>query len=227
MVNGRDDDLHPEVAAQLESVDLDPDRPLVISDADEVVFDFMTAFEAYLGEARLYFNWESFGLDGNVCRIEDRKPLGRDEMFAMLDSFFAARTAHLEPIEGAAEALAALAGRAQILIVSNLPIPRRHLRREALDRHAMTYPLIANTGPKGPLVRKLAADFSAPVFFIDDSPRHIGSVADCADGVHRIHFIGHPRLASLIGPATGCHHRIDDWPEARRVIEGILATHGY
>lgn len=227
MVALRDARLHPDVVSQLDGINLDTARPLVISDADEVLFDFMTTFEMFLGSLDLFFSWESFGLDGNIIRRADNTALTRGEGFALLDDFFEAHTASLETVPGAVKALDALAERAQVMIVSNLPIPKRHLRRQSLDHHGMVYPLVANTGPKGPIVRSLAHAFSAPVFFIDDSPRHIASVAECADAVHRIHFVGHERLATLIGPAPDCHHRIDTWPEARAVIEGILDEHGF
>ena len=40
--------LSEEISNQIETLELDPDRPLVISDADEVLLQFMRQFEIYL-----------------------------------------------------------------------------------------------------------------------------------------------------------------------------------
>ena len=64
----------------------------------------------------------------------------------------------------------------------------------------------------------LTRHIDAPVFFLDDIPHNIDSVAECAPHVHRIHFIADPRLAGLIGAAKGASARIDAWHEAHDSI---------
>ena len=91
----------------------------------------------------------------------------------------------------------------------------------------MAYPLIANSGPKGPAVSALAARAGAPVFFIDDGPNHHRSVARHANHVRRIHMIADARLARLIDQAPDSDHRADDWPTLRALIEGELSEHGF
>lgn len=219
--------VEPDVFAQIDSLSLATDRPLIVTDADEVLFAFMAAFERHLEDHGHYFDWSSFALDGNIRRRRDDGPADRDDILRLLDEFFAASTADMDPVPGAADALAALSRRAQVVVLSNLPYARHGDRRRALTRHGMDYPLVANVGPKGPAVGALARRVDAPVFFIDDGPNHHGSVAAHAAAVRRLHMIADSRLAALLQPSPDSHHRIDDWPGARAIIESELAAAGY
>jgi hypothetical protein len=217
------DDLNEQLA----TVSIRADRPLLITDADEVLFAFMAAFERHLGENGAYFDWSSYRLNGNIRQLVTREPLDNPAVKALLAGFFDARTRHIEPVPGAAEALAALARRLQVVVLSNVPRHRHGDRAFALARHGMGFPLIANEGAKGAAVAALAAMTRAPVFFIDDAPSHHADVAAAAAAVLRIHFVGNPRLAALIGPAEACHLRARDWPEIRRFIEDHLDGAGH
>ncbi len=212
---------------QLESLTLDPELPLVISDADEVLFEFMAALEAYLEDNGMYFDWSSFALTGNIRRRADAEVVAREEVRGHLGAFFASRTLELEPVPGASEALDRLSRRAQIVVLSNVPLEQRELRQRSLARHGMDYPVVANIGTKGAAVAELARRVSAPIFFLDDIPNNHTSVAAAAERVHRVHFIAHPRLASLLGPAEDSHYRADDWTAARTYIEARLDELGY
>lgn len=213
-----------EVADQLAGLDLDPARPLVISDADEVLFAFMAGLEAYLGGIGLYFDWSSFALTGNIRRRDDDEAVEAAAVRDILMGFFAGHTDSLAPVPGAAAALADLSARgAQVVVLSNVPRDQKAAREGALARHGMAYPLIANSGGKGAAVRALAARTRAGAVFIDDIPIHHAEVARAADAVMRLHFVADPRLARLLEPAEHCHHRIDTWPEARPVIARHLA----
>ncbi len=220
-------DIAPEQLAQLDDLSLKPSRPLLITDADEVLFAFMAAFETYLEDTGYFFDWSSFALTGNIRRRVDSSPVDGADVRNLLATFFYERTASMAPVDGAAEALAALSERLQIVVLSNLPFDQRTVRQEALKRHGMGYPLIAGAGPKGPLVAVIAEAVSAPVFFIDDGPNHHGSVARHAEHVRRLHMISDPRLARLLAASPHSHHRADDWAEARRLIEAELDAAGF
>ena len=213
--------------AQLADLVLEPGRPIVVSDADEVLFAFMAGFEHYLQLQSFKFHWDSYALLGNIRRLTDGVAVERDEVQRLLASFFAERTEHLEPIPGAAEALAALAKRAQIVILSNVPHGQRQARLKALANNGMPYPLISNEGVKGPAVRALADRVGAPVFFIDDIPRQHSSVRQAVADAFCLHFVGEPRLARLLEKAEHSDHRADIWDEALPVIEARLTAFGY
>ncbi len=226
------DNPHPDVAAQLAALVLDGARPLIICDADEVLFEFMAGFETFLEDNGMFFDWRSFALAGNIHYRSTGgaapRALPADEVPGLIERFFAECTETLRPVPGAASALTALGQRrAQVVVLSNLPLDQRSARRRALVRHDMDYPLVANVGGKGPAVRDLAARVRAPVFFLDDIPHNHAAVSRAAADVVRLHFIADPRLARLLGPAAHCHHRADNWPEARAIIERHLDERGY
>ncbi|MFA5121848.1 hypothetical protein [Zavarzinia sp.] len=219
--------IHDRVMPQLDALALQAGRPLVITDADEVLFLFLQGFEAYLEDNGHYLDLSSFALVGNIKNAATEEMAPVEMAKALLDGFFAERTESMTPVPGAAEALAALALKAQILVLSNLPEGSRKARERALAAAGMPYPIVANVGLKGPVVRHLADLVQAPVYFLDDIPHNHTSVAQAAPDVQRVHFVADPRLARLIGPAEHCHHRVDDWAEVRALIERELADLGW
>src|SRR5258706_14665760 len=106
--------VHPEVLPQLEALVLEAGRPLVITDADEVLFLFMRELESYLEQRAMYFDWASYALSGNLRYRHDQSAVPLDRVPAMIDDFFEHHTDVLTPVPGAAVALAALALRAQV-----------------------------------------------------------------------------------------------------------------
>ena len=209
--------LSEEISNQIETLELDPDRPLVISDADEVLLQFMRQFEIYLDRNDMWIDLSSFRLQGNI------KYKGSDEAVDMtnrniINDFFAAETLNFSPVEGAAEALTALSKEAQIIILTNLPLAQKSERQINLSKHGMDYPVIVGSGLKGPAVKSLGEKINAPLFFLDDIPHNINSVAKYVPTSGRIHMIADPRLSKLIGAAEGASARIDQWQEAQAWI---------
>jgi hypothetical protein len=204
-------------------VTLDPARPLIICDADEVLLRFLVGLEGFLERNDCYLDLTSFRIHGNVKHKTTREAVADEAVTKLISDFFATDTRHLRPVDGAAEALRQLSDRAQIVILSNLPEAARDARIENLIEHGMPYPVIAGKGPKGPVVKGLLGDFAQPVIFVDDLPPNLTSVATETPQVHRLHFIADPRLAKLLPPAPDAHRRIDDWPSAAAWISSVIA----
>lgn len=202
---------------------LDPTRPLVICDADEVLLRFLAGLERFLERNGCYLDLTSFRIHGNVKHQATNEAVADEAVTKLIADFFASDTRHLEPVEGAAAALKTLSNRAQIIILSNLPETSRDARVENLIEHDMNYPVIAGKGPKGPVVKKLIGDFAQSVVFIDDLPPNLSSVATETPHVKRLHFIADPRLAKLLPPAVDAHRRIDDWPRATEWISSVIS----
>jgi len=215
-------ELPVPVAEQLATLALTRGKPLVIVDADEVLFYFMRGLERFLESRDLYFDWASYALHGNIRQRRDNAPVAAEILHPLLQRFFADATEDLEPVDGAAQALAELSQTAQVVVLSNVPMPARGARIRALARHGMAFPLIANTGPKGPAVAFMLKQTMAPAVFIDDIPHNHKSVAEIAPAVHRLHYIADTRLAALLGPAPDCHHRADTWPDMLTHIQALL-----
>ena len=142
---------------QLENVAIEPHRPLLISDADEVLFAFMECFERYMARHGAYFDCVSYRLNGNIRSQSNKMPLSAPEVRDLITGFFREETRDISPILGAAATLQTLSKRMQVVVLSNVPIEQHDDRRHALVRHGMDYPLIANTGSKAPAVQILAA----------------------------------------------------------------------
>lgn len=220
-------DLHPKIKDQADEITLDPKRPLIMTDADEVILQLASCLDEFLHENDLYFDMASFALVGNIKRKADDMAITGEEISVLMGQFFLEKAEIMPAVDGAPEALAALSERAQIVVVTNLPIPQREARIKNLKNLGMDYPVVANMGLKGTVVHYLADQVDAPAIFLDDLPPNITSVAQEAPDVHRIHFIADERLAKLLGPADDCHHRTDDWAEARSYMENHLAQVGY
>ena len=206
----------------VDGIRLDPARPLIICDADNVLLQFIEGLERFLERQDFYLDLTSFRIHGNVKHRATDEPAADAAVGELLTSFFASQTRHLDVVPGAAAALQALSNHAQIVILSNLPDTSRAARIENLTEHGMPYPVIAGKGPKGHVVRQLIDGFSPPVVFVDDLPPHIASVAGETPHVHRLHFIADERLARLLPKAPEAHARIDTWPDAKAWIAAAI-----
>jgi len=221
------DSLHEDVLPQLEALQIDPNLPLIISDADEVIFSFVRGLEDYLQDNGHYMDLRSFAMRGNIRNSDTGEAVSAQAVKNLINGFFLERTEEIEPVEGAADSLKALSKRAQIIILSNTPLNCREARQRALIKNGMDYPLVANIGKKGPAVAYLANQLNAPIFFLDDIPHNITSVATLASAVTCVHFIADYRLRNFLGQAEDADVRIDDWPGACRYIVEQIKAEGY
>jgi len=201
---------------------IDPARPLIICDADEVLVQFLAGLERFLERNACYLDLTSFRIHGNVKHKATGEPVADEAVTDLLKAFFASDTGTLDVVPGAAQALEVLSTRAQIVILSNLPETAREARVENLASHGIRYPVVAGKGPKGDIVKRMIAGHDQSVVFVDDLPPHHTSVAAETPGVHRLHFIADPRLAKLMPKAPDAHNRIDDWPTAATWIASVI-----
>lgn len=209
--------------AQLEAAGVESGRPLLISDADEVLFRFVESFVSHIEECGHSFDWSSFRLTGNVRRTADGAVLDQSQVFSLLHQFFAARAEHIPPVPGAAEALARLArAGVQIVVLTNVPATARDARRLALARNGMPYPVVVNTGDKGPAAAWLTARAGGPAVFVDDGPNNHVSVKQAAPGITCLHFVATERLAGLVDMPPEADGRPADWPALERAIGASL-----
>jgi hypothetical protein len=193
---------------------LDPARPLIVSDADEVLLQFLAGLEIFLLANGARLDLTSFALTGNIKDVATGEPLGKEEVARLLRLFFET-VDHLDAVPGSAEALQTLAKEAQILVLSNVPSHTTENRRRNLSRLGIHAPLISNDGLKGRALETLRKAVKGPMVFLDDLPPHLASVAELCPDVHLVHFVAHPRLAELVPNAPQCHLRTSNWHEAR------------
>jgi hypothetical protein len=206
-----------------ESVPLAPARPLLIVDADEVLLRFAEGFERFLAARALYLDLSTYRLHGNVKRRDDDAVLIDVEVTALLDEF-RAELDSLDAVVHAQDILRGLAPHLQTVVLSNVSAAQAPARLRNLASLGFDFPLLVNSGLKGPAVKALAKRAGRPTFFVDDIPHHLASAAQSDPEVLRIHLIGDERLKPLLPPAQDAHLRADTWREAGDFIRKQLAT---
>ena len=197
-------------------------RPLLISDCDEVLLHMIGHFAEWIDEA----HGMSFALDAPGFRdgIRDKatgEPVAEERIWPMLDLFFDTEMHRQNVVPGAAEALAAIAQAADIVILTNIGDEYQAGRVRQLEAFDIRHRVLCNRGGKGRPVAELIAEMRPSVtVFVDDLDVHHESVAKHVPEVWRLHMIAEPRLAAVTPPSPHAHARIDDWPSA---CEWILA----
>ncbi|MDO8324054.1 MAG: hypothetical protein Q7U11_01135 [Phenylobacterium sp.] len=209
-------------APRLSDLGVKTDRPLLIVDVDEVLGLFMQGFGTFLEGRGLEFRVDKFALFQNIYRPGESEHLAIDDGRKHYEDFFRYGCGDMTPTPGGAQALQGLSEQAAIVILTNAPGPARLARARWLGRHGMDYPLILNTGPKGPLAAGLAAQTDGPSVFIDDLISNLDSVAEVAPHVTRFQHVADPRLRPLAPSKPDLHTRIDDWEELRAAIEQTI-----
>lgn len=210
--------------SDIEACNIDPAAPLVIVDVDEVLAQFMLGFGSFIGRHGFELRVDRFALFQNIYRPGETEHLDLIAGKVLFDDFFRDGADDLLPAEGAADALADLSLRAGVVILTNAPEHGRLARARWLKTHGFDYPLIINSGPKGPPAAKLAGRTTGPSVFIDDLLPQLESVANSAPDVGRFQMVSDTRLRPLAPSAPDRHSRIDLWPDLKTVIEGRLFT---
>ena len=191
-------------------------RRLLITDCDEVLLHMVSHFRDWLGEAHeveYAFETGPFA-EALTCR-HSGEPLGKEQVWPLLGSFFEGEMHRQTLVPGAIEALGRIGEVADIVILTNLPDLAHPWRVEQLAKHGIAHEVVCNQGGKGVPARALIERHGATrTAFVDDLAVHHASVAKHAPEVHRLHMVAEPRLAPAVSPAEHAHARIDDWPTA-------------
>jgi FMN phosphatase YigB (HAD superfamily) len=214
--------ISDETKTQLAALDVDASRPLLICDVDEVIVHFTSDLEDYLGTKDLWLQPASFALNGNIRSTKDNSPVSIDIIGDLIDDFFALRTRNMKTIPGAVEALHAIKSRASIVLLTNLPHSAGDDRRANLADHGLSFPVITNSGPKGPAIKALAKRTAKPIVFVDDSPGFIQSAYEFAPHIHLVHFLQDQRFAVHSPNLDFVSLRTHSWDVARPHIIQLL-----
>lgn len=194
-------------------------RPLVITDCDEVLLYMVSHFRDWLGEDK----GVTFEMGGNdfvraMRYTESGEPVEQKEIWRLLNDFFDSEMHRQTPVTGAIEALAALGEHADIVVLTNLMDHRKESRTKQLLGHGIDLKVYTNQGPKGPALKAILDEYQpSHAVFIDDLAQHHDSVAEVAPHVDRLHLCAEPLLAPHIAcahQAGHAHARIDNWDEA-------------
>lgn len=200
-------------------------RPLVITDCDEVLMHMVVPFAEWVdAEHGVIFRIEDASFANALKRKECGTPLEAAEVWPLLDGFFRHEMTRQYPIAGALAAMAAIGAEADIVVLTNVGPEHQQARIDQLALHDFHAPVIGSRGGKGEPVRRLIEQYQPSVaVFIDDLAGHHHSVAQEAPDVWRLHLVGEPAIAGKIAPSPYAHARIDDWTAAREWILARLA----
>ena len=191
-------------------------RPLLITDCDEVLLHMVSHFRDWLGEAhQVEFAFETGKFADALTYRRSGEPLGKEQVWPLLGSFFEDEMHRQTLVPGAIEALGRIGEVADIVILTNLPDQARTWRVEQLAKHGIAHEVVCNQGGKGVPARAIIDRHAAPrAAFVDDLPIHHASVAKHSPETWRLHMVAEPRLAPAVPRAEHAHERIDDWPTA-------------
>jgi hypothetical protein len=207
---------------EIEQAIVAPDAPLVVVDVDEVLAMFMRGFGAFVAGHGYEMRISKFALFQNIYRLTDGEVLDPDKGRDLFNRFFETDVEHIDPAPGAREALECLAGAASVVVLTNAPSHGREPRARWLAKHGFPYPLIVNSGLKGPAVAALAARTAGPAAFVDDLLPNLESVASEAPAVARFQLVADERLRPLAPADPARHARIDHWPSLAAAIARSL-----
>ncbi|WP_170003410.1 HAD family hydrolase [Pseudopontixanthobacter vadosimaris] len=194
-------------------------RPLIISDCDEVLLRMVSHFADWLGEEQ----GVNFHLEGNSFAQamrwqESGEPVAERDIWHLLGKFFDTEMDRQDPVDGAIPALNRLAEHADVVILTNLTDERQESRTRQLATAGLNARVFTNQGPKGPAIQAILEEYRpSKAVFIDDLAQHHRSAADIVPHVTRLHLCAEPRLAPHIDCAHAAGHahaRIDNWNDA-------------
>ncbi len=194
-------------------------RPLIISDCDEVLLHMVAHFRDWLSESQ----GVTFMMEGNNFANAMRwnstgEAVEERDIWRLLGGFFDTEMDRQLPIEGAIAGINAIGEHADVVILTNLTDERQERRTRQLADHGIHARVFTNQGPKGPALAAIMEEYQpSRAIFIDDLPQHHKSAADTVPDVIRLHLCGEPMLSPHIEcahEAGDAHARIDNWAEA-------------
>jgi hypothetical protein len=204
---------------------VDPEKPLLIVDVDEVLALFMYGFARFIAAKGYELRVDRFALFQNIYRPGETEHLDIATGKTLFDDFFRFGAEDIDPAPDAALSLRNLShGGAHVVILTNAPEYAREPRARWLVKHGMDYPLIINQGPKGAAVARLSGQTDKPVAFIDDLLSNLDSVAVAAPRVHRFQMVADDRLRLYAPTLPDRHRRIDHWPQLHDALAEVLGT---
>lgn len=208
----------------LNDLPIRPGAPLLIVDVDEVLAYFMGGFERYVTRRGYEMRIDRFALFQNLYRPGEAESLDFETGKALFDAFFHDGADDLDPVEGAADALATLSQQAGVVILTNAPAHALESRTGWLGKHGFDYPMLLHSGLKGPTIAQMAARTSGAAAFIDDLLPNLNSSEESAPDVKRFQIIADTRLRPYAPTAPDRHGLHEAWTTLGPALGAALST---
>ena len=213
--------LDREVLNQIENLNINYNKPLLISDADEVILNFVKTFEKYLNNIGLYYDLSSYALFGNIKNIKDDMAVENDQIVKHLKDFYNLHTEEISFVDESIKYLVRIKDDlgCQIIVLSNLPHHNRKKREISFRKNGLDFPIISNSGLKGLAIKEIAKKQKNKIFFIDDISANLLSAYNEVDNVKLIHYISDKRLEKLATTPKEVDFKAKDWKEIYNYLE--------
>ena len=214
--------MNSDTLKQIKNLSIDPKKPLLIFDADEVLVLFAHHFSEFLNKHGWRLNLKGYRLDDAIEHIQDHYLASNTTYQRLIDEFIDQETAHQPEAPGASATLEKFKNLAEIIILTNVPARAYSHRIKNLSDLNMGYPTICNTGLKGPALFELAKLTKNTCIFIDDNPFQIASAAKYTPDIYRFHFTACEIVKKTMPKARGATHRPSSWHEVDKLLTQIL-----
>ena len=200
------------------------DRPLAVCDVDDVVLEFLTPFQGFLGSLGHRLVPRSYRLHGNIVSAADEMPLADAAVSQLILDFFAAQESWQTPFGDAVSALTEIGAEADVVFLTAMPPRYTEMRRRLLDRLGLPFPLLATESAKGPVVSQMHGNRPLPLAFIDDMAHNHVSVADSVPECLLVHLMPASEMHRH-APKPGPHViQVKDWQAALTALRRHFAN---
>ena len=205
--------MTPNTKKQISKLNIDPNLPLMIFDADEVLVHFAEPFATYIKKHNHRLHLTGYRLDNAIKKADTDEVADPDTAKDLVWGFINEETKSQPAAKGAPQALMKLQAYAQIIILSNVPHSVHDDRVANLKSLSMDYPLISNEGMKGPAVKEILKNHKAQSFFIDDNPYQVESVYNDNQQTVCVHFSVCDLVKPYMPKAVGASIEPTSWED--------------
>ena len=214
--------MTPNTKKQISNLNIDPNLPLMIFDADEVLVHFAEPFATYIKKHNHRLHLTGYRLDNAIKKADTDEVADPDTAKDLVWGFINEETKSQPAAKGAPQALKKLQAFAQIIILSNVPHSVHDDRVANLKSLNMDYPLISNEGMKGPAVKEILRNHKAQSFFIDDNPYQVESVYNDNQQTVCVHFSVCDLVKPYMPKAVGASIEPTSWEDLVTQLIGYL-----
>ena len=135
-------------------------RPLLISDCDEVLLHMVAPFRDWLAEKEgVEFRMVGNNFANSMRWKDSGELVGEQDIWRLLGGFFDTEMYRQTPIEGAIAGINTIAEDADVVILTNLNDARREKRAQQLAEHGVHARVFTNQGPKGPALASIIDEY--------------------------------------------------------------------
>jgi len=214
--------MTPNTKKQISNLNIDPNLPLMIFDADEVLVHFAEPFATYIKKHNHRLHLTGYRLDNAIKKADTDEVADPDTAKELVWGFINEETKSQPAAKGAPQALMKLQAYAQIIILSNVPHSVHDDRVANLKSLNMDYPLISNEGMKGPAVKEILRNHKSQSFFIDDNPYQVESVYNDNQQTVCVHFSVCDLVKPYMPKAVGASIEPTSWEDLVAQLIGCL-----